>query len=99
MPATPCSSSAAGRRQAFSEIALEWQPVGIHFLISVVNLDRGHRDVGRRGGGPLLGQTLLELEAVRSQLAVPFYLASASFAVWRGDFADAGRVAGRGSSA
>ena len=84
--------------RAFSEIALEWQPVGIHFLISVVNLATVAIEMSAgEEAGRLLGQTLLELEAVRdSQLAVPFYLASASFAVWRGDFADAGRVAGRG---
>ena len=84
--------------RAFSEIALEWQPVGIHFLISVVNLATVAIEMSAgEEAGRLLGQTLLELEAVRdSQLAVPFYLASASFAVWRGDYADAGRVAGRG---
>ena len=107
----PCTAIPAGQCQrllfilgrweearAFSEIALEWQPVGIHFLISVVNLATVAIEMSAgEEAGRLLGQTLLELEAVRdSQLAVPFYLASASFAVWRGDYADAGRVAGRG---
>lgn len=47
--------------------------------------------------GRLLGSTLLELEAVRdAQQAVPLHLAAASFAMWRGDVADARRAAGRG---
>jgi DNA-binding CsgD family transcriptional regulator/tetratricopeptide (TPR) repeat protein len=84
--------------KALSETALEWLPVGINFLISIVNLATIEIETSAgETAGRLLGQTLLELEAVRdSQLAVPFYLASASFALWRGDVADAGRVAGRG---
>ena len=84
--------------RALSETALEWQPVGIHFLISIVNiaLIEIETSAGEQAGR-LLGQSLLELEAVRdSQLAVPFYLASASYALWRGDIADASRVATRG---
>jgi len=84
--------------RALSETALEWQPVGIHFLISIVNiaLIEIETSAGEQAGR-LLGQSLLELEAVRdSQLAVPFYLASASYALWRGDIADASRVAARG---
>jgi DNA-binding CsgD family transcriptional regulator/tetratricopeptide (TPR) repeat protein len=84
--------------KALVETALEWQPVGIAFLISVVDIAmiEIETSAGERAGR-LLGQSLLELEAVRdSQLAVPFYLASASYALWRGDIADAGRVAGRG---
>jgi DNA-binding CsgD family transcriptional regulator/tetratricopeptide (TPR) repeat protein len=84
--------------RALSETALEWQPVGIHFLISIVNIALIEIETSAgEHAGRLLGQSLLELEAVRdSQLAVPFYLASASYALWRGDIADASRVATRG---
>ena len=45
----------------------------------------------------LLGQTVLELAAVREpQLAGPYYLAAASFALWRGDVSDASRSVDRG---
>jgi DNA-binding CsgD family transcriptional regulator len=45
----------------------------------------------------LLGQTILEFDAVREpQLAGPYYLAAASFALWRGDVADASRSVDRG---
>ena len=84
--------------RALSETSLEWLPVGINFLNSIVNLATVEIELDAgEAAGRLLGQTLLELEAVRdSQLAVPFYLASASFALWRGDVADAERVAARG---
>ncbi len=99
MHRTHCSSSVAGRRlAALSQTALEWLPVGINFLNSIVNLATVEIETSAgETAARLLGQTLLELEAVRdSQLAVPFYLASASFALWRGDVADAVRVAARG---
>ena len=84
--------------RALSQTALEWLPVGINFLNSIVNLATVEIEMSAgETAARLLGQTLLELEAVRdSQLAVPFYLASASFALWRGDTADAERVATRG---
>ena len=45
----------------------------------------------------LLGQTVLEFDALREpQLAGPYYLAAASYALWRGDVADAGLSAERG---
>ena len=45
----------------------------------------------------LLGQTVLEFDALREpQLAGPYYLAAASYALWRGDVADAGRSVERG---
>jgi len=45
----------------------------------------------------LLGLTVLELAAVQeSQIAGPYYLAVASFALWRGDIADASRSVERG---
>jgi DNA-binding CsgD family transcriptional regulator len=47
--------------------------------------------------GLRLGEMLLELETVSdAQHAVPVYRAAASFALWHGDHADAGRAAGRG---
>ena len=84
--------------RAAGATSLEWQPVGINFLNSVVNLATVEIELSAgEAAGRLLGQTLLELESVRdSQLAVPFYLASASFALWRGDHADALRAATRG---
>ena len=84
--------------RALSQTALEWLPVGINFLNSIVNLATVEIEMSSgETAARLLGQTLLELEAVRdSQLAVPFYLASASFALWRGDVADAERSAIRG---
>ena len=40
---------------------------------------------------------ILEFDAVREpQLAAPYYLAAASFALWRGDIADASRSVDRG---
>jgi DNA-binding CsgD family transcriptional regulator len=48
----------------------------------------------------LLGQTILEFDAVREpQLAGPYYIATASFALWRGDVADASRSVDRGWAA
>ena len=45
----------------------------------------------------LLGQTVLELDALREpQLAGSYYLVAASFALWRGDVRDAGRSVERG---
>jgi DNA-binding CsgD family transcriptional regulator/tetratricopeptide (TPR) repeat protein len=84
--------------RALSATSLEWLPVGINFLTSVVNLALVEIETSAGElAGRLLGQTLLELEAVRdSQLAVPFYLASSSFALWRGDLQDATRASDRG---
>jgi DNA-binding CsgD family transcriptional regulator len=45
----------------------------------------------------LLGQTVLEFDALREpQLAGSYYLAAASFSLWRGDIADASRSVARG---
>ncbi|MFL5779233.1 MAG: LuxR C-terminal-related transcriptional regulator [Chloroflexota bacterium] len=84
--------------RTLSRRALEWLPVGLYFLNSVVNLAIVEIETSAgEFAGRLLGQTLLELEEVRdSQLAVPFYLASAWFALWRGDVGDARRAAERG---
>ena len=81
-----------------SATALEWSPAGVALVASVDSL--AIVEIETRAGeqaGRLLGQLLLELEAVRdSQHAVPVYRAAASFALWRGDHADARRAADRG---
>jgi DNA-binding CsgD family transcriptional regulator/tetratricopeptide (TPR) repeat protein len=84
--------------RALSATALEWSPAGVAFVNSVDSL--AIVEIETRAGeyaGSLLGQLLLELEAVRdSQHAVPVYRAAASFALWRGDHVDAHRAAQRG---
>ncbi len=86
--------------RSLSMTALEWLPAGVNFLNTLVAL--ATVEIERSAGtvaGRLLGQTLLELEAVRdAQQAVPLHLAAASFALWRGDVADARRATERGWS-
>jgi DNA-binding CsgD family transcriptional regulator/tetratricopeptide (TPR) repeat protein len=84
--------------RAMSMTALEWLPTGVNFLNALVSLATVEIELSAgEAAGRLLGQTLLELEAVRdAQQAVPLHLASASFALWRGDLADARRAADRG---
>ncbi len=84
--------------RALSMTALEWLPTGVNFLNALVSLATVEIELSAgEAAGRLLGQTLLELEAVRdAQQAVPLHLASASFALWRGDLADARRAADRG---
>ena len=84
--------------RAMSMTALEWLPAGVNFLNTLVSLATVEIELSAgRGRRRLLGQTLLELEAVRdAQQAVPLHLAAASFALWRGDLADARRAAERG---
>ncbi|HEY7701403.1 MAG TPA: AAA family ATPase, partial [Candidatus Limnocylindrales bacterium] len=84
--------------RSMSMTALEWLPTGINFLNALVSLATVEIELSAgESAGRLLGQTLLELEAVRdAQQAVPLNLASASFALWRGDLADARRAADRG---
>ncbi len=81
-----------------SMTALEWLPAGVNFLNTLVSLATVEIELSAgESAGRLLGQTLLELEAVRdAQQAVPLHLAAASFALWRGDLADARRAADRG---
>ena len=87
-----------GEARSLSMTALEWLPAGVNFLNTLVAL--ATVEIERSAGeaaGRLLGQTLLELEAVRdAQQAVPLHLAAASFALWRGDPADARRAIVRG---
>jgi DNA-binding CsgD family transcriptional regulator len=77
---------------------MRWLPVGVVYLASVLQLAivEIETDAGEEATR-LLGQTILEFDAVREpQLAGPYYLAAASFALWRGDIADASRSVERG---
>ncbi len=78
--------------------ALAWLPVGVVFLMTIVQLAvlEIETEAGEKAAR-LLGQTVLEFDALREpQLAGPYYLAAASYALWRGDVADAGRSVERG---
>ena len=84
--------------RALSERAMSWLPVGVAYLAAVLQLAivEIETDAGETAAR-LLGQTILEFDAVREpQLAAPYYLAAASFALWRGDIADASRSVDRG---
>jgi DNA-binding CsgD family transcriptional regulator len=72
----------------------------VNFLNTLVALATVEIELSAgEAAGRLLGQTLLELEAVRdAQQAVPLHLAAASFALWRGDIPDARRASERGWS-
>jgi DNA-binding CsgD family transcriptional regulator/tetratricopeptide (TPR) repeat protein len=76
--------------------ALAWLPAGVAFLTTV--LGRASVEIERSDGElatALLGQMALELDAEREpQLAGLYCLAAASYALWRGDVADAGRSVG-----
>ena len=81
--------------------ALDWLPTGVIFLTAAVQLAmiEIETDAGERAAR-YLGRTTLEFDAVREpQLAGSYYLASASFALWRGDVADAARSVERGWAA
>jgi DNA-binding CsgD family transcriptional regulator/tetratricopeptide (TPR) repeat protein len=84
--------------RSLSKTALEWLPAGVYFLNTLVSLATVEVELSAgEAAGRLLGQTMLELEAVRdAQQAVPLHIASASFALWRGDVADARRAIERG---
>jgi DNA-binding CsgD family transcriptional regulator len=83
--------------RSLSMTALEWLPAGVNFLNTMVALATVEIELtAGEAAGRLLGQTMLELEAVRdAQQAVPLNLAAASFALWRGDIADARRATER----
>ena len=84
--------------RAVAERAMSWLPVGVVYLASVLQLAivEIETDAGETASR-LLGQTILEFDAVREpQLAGPYYIATASFALWRGDVADASRSVDRG---
>jgi DNA-binding CsgD family transcriptional regulator len=84
--------------RAVSARAMSWLPVGVVYLACVLQLAivEIETDAGETASR-LLGQTILEFDAVREpQLAGPYYIATASFALWRGDVADASRSVDRG---
>ena len=84
--------------RVLSERAMTWLPVGVTYLLAVLQLAivEIETDAGE-AAARLLGQTVLEFDAVHvPQLAGPYYLAAASFALWRGDIADASRSVDRG---
>ena len=78
--------------------ALGWLPVGVVFLTSIIQL--AMVEIAMEAGDEaarLLGQTVLEFDALREpQLAGSYYLAAASFSLWTGDVADASRSVERG---
>ncbi len=81
--------------------ALDWLPTGVIFLTAAVQLAmiEIETEAGERAAR-YLGRTTLEFDAVREpQLAGTYYLATASFALWRGDVADAARSVERGWAA
>ena len=81
-----------------STMALGWLPVGVPFLNSTIQLAMVEIETeAGREAARLLGQTVLELDALRDpQLTGLYYLAAASFSLWSGDVADAGRSVDRG---
>ena len=78
--------------------ALDWSPAGIYFVNAILNLVlvEIESEAGEEAGR-LLGRILVELETGGdNQFAVPAYQATASYAMWSGDLADARRAAERG---
>ena len=78
--------------------AMSWLTVGVVYMEAVLVLAAVEIETNAgEEASRLLGQTVLELAAVREpQLAGPYYLAAASFALWRGDVSDASRSVDRG---
>ncbi len=78
--------------------ALDWSPAGIPFVNAILNLVivEIESEAGEEAGR-LLGQILVELETGGDiQFAIPAYQATASYAMWSGDLADARRAVDRG---
>ena len=78
--------------------ALDWSPAGIPFVNAILNLVivEIESEAGEEAGR-LLGRILVELETGGDlQFAVPAYQATASYAMWSGDLADARRAVERG---
>jgi len=78
--------------------ALDWSPAGIPFVNAILNLVivEIESEAGEEAGR-LLGRILVELETGGDlQFVVPAYQATASYAMWSGDLADARRAAERG---
>jgi DNA-binding CsgD family transcriptional regulator/tetratricopeptide (TPR) repeat protein len=91
----------AGRWSEARELslrALDWSPAGIPFVNAILNLVivEIESEAGEEAGR-LLGRILVELETGGDlQFAVPAYQATASYAMWSGDLADARRAIERG---
>jgi DNA-binding CsgD family transcriptional regulator/tetratricopeptide (TPR) repeat protein len=90
-----------GRWQEARELslrALDWSPAGIPFVNAILNLVlvEIESEAGEEAGR-LLGRILVELETGGDlQFAIPAYQATASYAMWSGDLADARRATQRG---
>ncbi len=78
--------------------ALDWSPAGIPFVAAILNLVIVEIDSeAGEEAGLLLGRILVELETGGDlQFAIPAYQATAAYALWSGDLADARRAAERG---
>ncbi len=91
----------AGRWSEARELslrALDWSPAGIPFVNAILNLVivEIESEAGEEAGR-LLGRVLVELETGGDlQFAIPAYQATASYAMWSGDLADARRAAEHG---
>jgi DNA-binding CsgD family transcriptional regulator/tetratricopeptide (TPR) repeat protein len=80
--------------RAMSRTALEWSPAGLAFVDAAVGLATVEIEMSADDAtGHLVGRLLLELETVPDpQYVVPASRAAASYALWRGDVADAARL-------
>ncbi len=78
--------------------ALDWSPAGIPFVAAILNLVIVEIDSeAGEEAGLLLGRILVELESGGDlQFAIPAYQATAAYAMWSGDLADARRASERG---
>jgi len=81
-----------------AERALDWAPSGVPFVIAALGLAIVETETAAaEAAAHLLGRLFLEIETVPYvELAVPVYQAAASFALWRGDIADATRAIDEG---
>ena len=81
-----------------AERALDWAPSGVPFVIAALGLAIVETETAAADAAAhLLGRLFLEIETVPYvELAVPVYQAAASFALWRGDVADASRAIDEG---
>jgi len=84
--------------RALAERALDWAPSGVPFVIAALGLAIVETETAASDAAAhLLGRLFLEIETVPYvELAVPVYQAAASFALWRGDVADASRAIDEG---
>ncbi len=81
--------------RALAMRALEWAPAGIAFVHAAVGFITVETELSAgEDASRMLGRLLVELDLIAdTQFAVPTYQAAASLALWRGDPADARRVA------